>query len=123
MLSLPSSTKVFVCRAPTDMRCSFDKLSAIAAQALSQNVLSGHLFVFLNRLRTHVKVLYFDRTGLAIWYKRLERGTFTAPSVDEITYRELLCMLEGLEQKKLRFSLKHKDNLMREKEVSAIKSE
>ena len=123
MLSLPSSTKVFVCRAPTDMRCSFDKLSALAAQALNQEVLSGHLFVFLNRLRTHIKVLYFDRTGLAIWYKRLERGTFSAPSVDEISYRELLCMLEGLEQKKLRFSLKNKDNMLRYNKTSAIKSE
>lgn len=104
MLSLPSSTRVFVCRAATDMRCSFDKLTALTEQTLKQDPLSGHLFVFLNRVLTHCKVLYFDRTGLVIWYKRLERGTFTAPSVEEITYREMLCMLEGLQVKKVRFS-------------------
>ena len=104
MLSLPSSTRVFVCRTATDMRCSFDRLSALTSQTLKQDPLSGHLFVFLNRTRTHVKVLYFDRTGMSIWYKRLERGTFTVPAVDEISYRDLVCMLEGLEVKKLRFS-------------------
>jgi len=104
MLSLPSSTRVFVCRAATDMRCSFDKLSSLAQETLKQDPASGHLFVFLNRIRTHVKVLYFDRTGLAIWYKRLERGTFTTPVVEEITYRDLVCMLEGLQVKKLRYS-------------------
>ena len=103
MLSLPSSTRVFVCLGATDMRCSFDKLSALTAQVLKQEPTSGHLFVFMNRVRTHVKVLYFDRTGLAIWYKRLERGTYTLPSAEEISYRELMCALEGLVQKKLRY--------------------
>lgn len=104
MLSLPSSTRVFVCLTATDMRCSFDKLVALTKATLKQDPLSGHLFVFLNRVRTHVKVLYFDRTGMSIWYKRLERGTFTVPLIEEITYRELLCMLEGLQVKKLRYS-------------------
>ena len=104
MLSLPSSTKVFVCRAATDMRSSFDKLTALTQQVLQQSPTSGHLFVFLNRLRTHIKVLYFDRSGYVIWYKRLERGTFTIPAVEEITYRDLLCMLEGLEVKELRYT-------------------
>jgi transposase len=103
MLSLPSSTRVFVCRAATDMRCSFDKLSALTQEVLEQDPLSGHLFVFLNRVRTHVKVLYFDRSGYSIWYKRLERGTFSVPALEEITYRELVCMLEGLTAKKLRY--------------------
>ena len=86
------------------MRCSFDKLSALTQQVLKQDPVSGHLFVFLNRVRTHIKVLYFDRTGFAIWYKRLERGTFTIPAVEEITYRDLVCILEGLEARKLRYS-------------------
>ncbi len=104
MLSLPSSTRVFVCRAATDMRCSFDKLSALTQQTLKQDPLSGHMFVFLNRVRTHVKVLYFDRSGFSIWYKRLERGTFSVPTLEEISYRDLVCMLEGLQVKKLRYS-------------------
>ena len=104
MLSLPSSTRVFVCREATDMRCSFDKLSAITAQMLKQDPLSGHLFVFLNRTRTHVKVLYFDRSGYSIWYKRLESGTYSVPLLEEISYRDLVCMLEGLAVRKLRYS-------------------
>lgn len=104
MLSLPSSTRVFVCRAATDMRCSFDKLSALTEQTLKQDPLSGHLFVLMNRVRTHVKVLYFDRTGMSIWYKRLERGTFSVPKLDEISYRDLVCVLKGLQVKKLRYS-------------------
>jgi len=86
------------------MRCSFDKLSALTQQVLKQDPVSGHLFVFLNRVRTHIKVLYFDRTGYSIWYKRLERGTFSMPLNEEISYRELVCMLEGLQIRKLRFS-------------------
>ena len=86
------------------MRCSFDKLSALTQQTLKQDPLSGHMFVFVNRVGTHVKVLYFDRTGMSIWYKRLERGTFSVPAVEEISYRDLVCMLEGLQVKKLRYS-------------------
>lgn len=93
------------------MRCSFDKLSALTEQTLKQDPLSGHLFVFLNRVRTHVKVLYFDQTGLSIWYKRLERGTFSTPAVEEISYRELVCMLEGLQIRKLRFSRGNTQNI------------
>jgi transposase len=100
-----------VCRAATDMRCSFDKLSALTEQTLKQDPVSGHLFVFLNRVRTHVKVLYFDRTGFSIWYKRLERGTFTTPEVEEISYRELVCMLEGLQIRKVRYSRANMQNI------------
>jgi len=113
MLSLPSSTRVFVCRTATDMRCSFDKLSALTQQVLNQDPVSGHLFVFLNRVRTHVKVLYFDRTGYSIWYKRLERGTFSVPLKEEISYRELVCMLEGLEIRKLRYKAPFSEQIVR----------
>lgn len=85
------------------MRCSFDKLSAITQEVLKQDPQTGHLFVFLNRVRTHIKVLYYDRSGYAIWYKRLERGTYTVPELEEITYRDLVCILEGLQIKKLRY--------------------
>jgi len=97
MLSLPSSTRVFVYRDQVDMRCSFDGLSALVSTVLREDPVSGHLFVFLNRPRTHVKILYFDRTGYAIWYKRLEQGTFTRSEQAEIDYRELVCVLEGIE--------------------------
>ena len=100
MLSLPSSTRVFVYRGAMDMRCSFERLSAAVKHVLVQDPLSGHLFVFLNRQRTHVKILYFDRTGYAIWYKRLESGTFSAPEIDELAYHELVALLEGFELQK-----------------------
>jgi len=105
MLSLPSSTRVYVYREAADMRSSFDKLSNLVSNILGKDPVSGHLFMFFNRVRTHVKVLYFDRTGYAIWYKRLERGTFSVPSQEEIGYREVVCILEGLKnvRKKLRY--------------------
>jgi transposase len=110
MLSLSSAVRVFVCRQATDMRSSFDRLAGIAAQVIKQDPVSGHLFLFLNRLRTSVKILYFDRTGWVIWYKRLERGTFSLPQKEEIDYRELMCVLEGIElasaHKKKRFFLR-----------------
>ena len=110
MLSLSSAVRVFVCRQPTDMRCSFDRLAAAASQVLNRDPLSVHLFLFLNRLRTGVKILYVDRTGVVIWYKRLERGTFSVPQKEEIDPRELMCVLEGIEfesaRKKKRFFLR-----------------
>jgi transposase len=90
------------------MRSSFDKLSSLVSNVLGKDPVSGHLFMFFNRQRTHVKVLYFDRSGYAIWYKRLERGTFSVPSQEEIEYREVVCILEGLTnmRKKLRYEQK-----------------
>ena len=80
MLSLSPNVQIYLCTAPTDMRKSFDGLSALVASVMNQDLLSGHLFLFLNRRRDHIKLMYWDRDGLAIWYKRLEAGTFEAPS-------------------------------------------
>ena len=79
MLSLPLPVKIFWCLVPTDMRKSFDGLSALVSEHLRQDPLSGHLFIFTSRRRDRVKLLYFERGGLAIWYKRLEEGTFATP--------------------------------------------
>ena len=95
------------------MRCSFDKLSSLTQQVLKQDPVSGHLFVFLNRVGTHIKVLYFDRTGYSIWYKRLERGTFSVPLHEEISYRELVCILEGLQVRKLRYKANISEQISR----------
>lgn len=93
-------------RGAMDMRCSFERLSAAVKHVLVQDPTSGHLFVFLNRQRTHVKILYYDRTGYAIWYKRLERGTFSAPEKEEVAYHELVAMLEGFDLQKKRIKLR-----------------
>lgn len=80
MIGLPANLKVFLCTQPTDMRRSFDGLMGMTQQLLKQDPLSGHLFVFRNRNRDRLKILYWDRDGLAIWYKRLEQGTFQFPT-------------------------------------------
>ena len=80
MIGLALGVKVFLCTAPTDMRRGFDGLSGMAESLMQQDPLSGHLFVFRNRNRDKLKILYWDQDGLAIWYKRLEQGTFQFPT-------------------------------------------
>ena len=79
MLSLPSSVRIFASIEPTDMRKSFDGLVGLVETVIRQSPTSGHLFLFINRNRDRLKILYWDRDGLAIFYKRLEQGTFQMP--------------------------------------------
>ena len=81
MLSVPGRVKIFLCRTPTDMRKSFDSLAALVSDLLRQDPLSGHLFVFRSKRGDRVKLLYWDDDGYALWYKRLEAGTFRFPAV------------------------------------------
>ena len=80
---LSAAVRVFLCTRPTDMRKSFDGLSGLVQECFAEDLLTGHLFLFLNRRRDRLKILYFDRDGLAIWYKRLESGSFEMPSTTE----------------------------------------
>ena len=93
--------KVYVAAGATDLRKSIDGLSILVAQSLELNPLSGHLFVFRNRRRDLVKVLYWDRNGYCLWQKRWERHKLRWPAageaVLEISWRELTWLLEGLE--------------------------
>ncbi len=72
--------RIWLCTSATDMRCSFDGLSARVRTHLHDDPVSGQLFVFVNRKRTQLKVLFFDRTGYCLWAKRLERGQFHLPA-------------------------------------------
>ena len=94
------------------MRRSFDGLYAMVEQVIKQDPLSGHLFLFRNRNRDRLKILYWDRDGLAIWYKRLEKGTFQLPTDlkardsdaggAEISIDELSLLLGGVELSSVR---------------------
>ena len=77
MIAFNRTTKIFVSKEPTDMRASYDTLFNKAKSVLEKDPFSGHLFVFINRLRTSMKCLYYDGTGLVIVSKRLERGVFS----------------------------------------------
>ena len=102
MLS-PSNLRIFVCRQPADMRKSFDGLSCLCREFLGQDPTSGQVFVFFNRRRDQVKALWWDTTGYAIWYKRLEAGCFH-PNARQgvISQVELSLILEGIEIKQAR---------------------
>jgi len=99
VLNPSSRIRVYVCREATDMRCSFNGLCGLVRGKLRQDPLSGHLFCFFNRRRNYVKVLYWDTSGYCIWAKRLVRGTFAVPSVEEIRAADLHSVLDGIDLK------------------------
>lgn len=77
MLNIPASTKIFICKDPVDMRLSFDGLAGMVQTHFGMNALNGHLFVFFSRRRDRMKILAWEIDGFALYYKRLERGTFS----------------------------------------------
>jgi transposase len=99
-----SRVRVFLYGQPADMRKSYDGLYALARKGFDADPLAGHLFVFANRRGSQIKVLYFDRSGWAIWAKRLEAGKFVRNWSDtrggEIDCTALKLMLEGIEVKR-----------------------
>jgi transposase len=96
-----SELRVFLCMTPTSMNFSFDRLMGLAERIFNQDPLSGHLFLFINRYRNRIKILYWDRDGFCIWYKRLERGVFELPVSGqagvELDYKQLSRLLGGLD--------------------------
>ena len=100
MFLVSTGLKVYLALGYTDMRKSVNGLSMYIAEECSQDPLSGHLFVFCNRRRTIMKILYWDHNGFCIWYKRLERDRYRWPEdeskLHEIGQRELQWMLSGL---------------------------
>lgn len=113
MLSFPSAVKIYLCKEPTDMRRSFDSLAMMVQYVIKQDPLSGYVFAFRNKRGNSIKLLYWDRDGYAIWYKRLEKGTFNVPmTITEdhcLEHHQLTMMLEGIDFTKVkrnkRFSL------------------
>jgi transposase len=103
MIHLPASVRVYLCLAPCDMRRSFDGLHALVRDHLQLDPFAGHLYLFWNRRKDRLKILYWDHDGFAVWAKRLEAGVFAIPCQDsdstrlEITVEELGALLSGID--------------------------
>ncbi len=115
VISIAADTRIFVASGHTDMRKGFDGLCGIVSSVLEMDPLSGQLFLFINRRCDKMKILYWDGDGLAIWYRRLEQGTFQFPIIEagqtslEIRSDELTMLLRGIDysnvKRRKRFSL------------------
>ena len=84
------------------MRKSFDGLCGLVHSELRRQATSGEVFVFLNRHRTHLKLLHWERGGFVLYYKRLEEGTFSLPEKQQLSWTDLVLMIEGIEVQKSR---------------------
>lgn len=118
MLKLPSLgeldrsalVRIYLCAQPADMRRGFDTLAAAVKEFLKHDPFSGNLFLFVSRGKDRLKILYWDRDGFALWYKRLEEGAFKLPAVKnapasvELSATELAMLLEGIDLKSIKRS-------------------
>ena len=96
---IPAGVEIYVALEPVDMRLSFDRLSGLAQEQIGYDARSGALFIFFGKRRDALKVLFFDGSGMAIFYKRLDRGTFQIPEPPTKTARHVEiddAMLEAL---------------------------
>jgi transposase len=102
-LDRQSGTRLWLAAAAADMRCGFDRLAEQARQVTGQDPTGGHFFIFRSRGGDRLKILYFDRDGYALWYKRLEEGVFKLPRIEpgqmsvELRASELAMMLDGID--------------------------
>lgn len=94
---IPATTRIFVCPEPQDMRRSFDGLALAAREHLGEDPQSGALFAFINKRRNRLKVLWFDRNGYCILYKRLHRARFQVPGSRTLDPSKLGTLLRGVE--------------------------
>ncbi|HEU5366281.1 MAG TPA: IS66 family insertion sequence element accessory protein TnpB [Hanamia sp.] len=108
MLHLSASCKYYLHRQPTDMRKGFDSLSGIVISELKMDVLSGAVFIFINKKHNQVKLLLWEGDGFAIYYKRLEKGTYEMPVAAKnngefsISHEALQHILQGVSLKSIR---------------------
>lgn len=102
MLTLAANLRIYLCTRPTDLRKSFDGLCAVVRNVFRADPLDGSLFLFVNRRGDRIKALWWDNDGLALFYKRLESGTFEVPSSEDesasvqIDATELAMLLSGV---------------------------
>ena len=84
------------------MRKSFDGLCGLVVSELKREVTSGQVFIFLNRQRTHIKLLHWEHGGFVLYYKRLEQGSFSTPPREQLSWADLVLMIEGIQVHKSR---------------------
>ena len=107
MLSFSSKQRYFLYRPATDMRKGFAGLGGLVGEHIDHELMSGDVFIFINRRRDRIKLLMWDVTGFALYYKQLERGTFELPKLDdkvssELRWSDLVMLLEGIEIKSIK---------------------
>jgi len=114
MLSLPPSVRLFIARGATDMRKSFDTLAALVIDVIDEDPQSGHLFLFVNRRRDRLKVLWWDRSGYCLLAKRLEQGQFRVfdradgtAGAFEMSASDLALILDGIDLRGSKRRLSH----------------
>jgi transposase len=104
MIGISPSTPIYLCTGPCDMRKSFNGLCGLVRDYMGKEPVSGHMFVFVNRFCDRMKILFWDRHGFWVFYKRLEQGSFQLPSFSEhpqpqmvLSYEQLLLIIEGID--------------------------
>ncbi len=108
MIAIPSTVRVFLGTEPQDFRKSIDGLACVVQSHLQRDPMTGDVFVFHNRRRTALKVLYWDHGGFCLVYKRLERGTFRVPNLHTsrreitLTSAEFIALFEGIDLSRAR---------------------
>lgn len=119
---LPRGVRIWLRVEPTDMRCGFDRLAALAREVSGQDPLGGHLFVFRNRRSDRLKILFWDRDGFVLFYKRLEEGQFKLPRVKpddgekasiHLRPSELAMLLDGIDLGSVKRSKRYAPGLSR----------
>ena len=109
ILALCDTRRHYLYRKQTDMRKSFDSLCGIITNELGKQVLNGDIFIFINKPRTHLKVLLWERGGFTLFYRRLEQGTFEVPAFDhdasslQLSADQLMFILKGIPLKQVSY--------------------
>lgn len=108
MLAIAGNARIFFFQKPVDMRKGVESLSCVVEQSCNGELMTGAYFVFVNRLRDRMKVLYWDNDGFAIWWKRLEKGSFSLVGNNKnlINRREFFMLLEGITPRKIQSRFK-----------------
>jgi len=117
MFGLNESQQYYLCHASCDLRKGFDTLCGVVRSQMGRDPLSGEVFIFVNKSRTTLKLLHWERGGLVVYHKRLERGRFTLPAIDPqapsylLRWTDLVLMVEGISFEQAQYGKRFELNL------------